>query len=83
MKIAEVREKYPNYKVSYLPKKDYEEGIRPRFRVKFLNETKYDEVFLAKNKEGKHYLLYPDRDFMTGFFKTRHEAIDWFKHGGR
>lgn len=83
MKIAEVRKKYPNYKISYLPKKDYLEGIKPRFKVKFINETKYDEVFIAKIDNRNHFLLYPHRDSMTGSFLTREKAIDWFRKGGR
>lgn len=83
MKINEVREKYPNYKTSYLPKKDFIEGSKDRLGVRIINKTKYDEVYLAKVDDNNHYLLYPNTNHLTGAFANRQKAIDWFKHGGR
>ena len=95
MKIAEVRKKYPDLKISYLPKKDYLYGIDDNNSIYRITKTvsgkliyprrkdKYNEIFLAKNSEGKHYLLYPYKNFKTGSFETRQRAIDWFRNGGR
>jgi predicted RNA-binding protein with EMAP domain len=95
MKIAEVRKKYPDLKISYLPKKDYLYGIDDNNSIYRITKTvsdklnyprrkdKYNEVFLAKNKESKHYLLYPYQNFKTGSFNRRQEAINYFRNGGR
>ena len=81
MKIKEVREKYPNVKISYLPKKDFEIGLTDTI-LKIRRKDKYENVYIAR--EGKkYYILYPVSNFMTGSFITRRKAIDWFKLGGR
>lgn len=84
MKIKEVRENYPNHKISYLPKKDFLKGSIDKFKgVRIINKTKYNEVYLAKDNNNKHFLLYPYTNNLTGGFKTREKAIDWFRNGGR
>lgn len=85
MKIEEVRNLFPNYKISFLPKKDYLVGINDKKSLikKKRRKDLYDEVYLANDGEGKHYLLYPVSRNLTGWFDTRQKAIDWFKNGGR
>lgn len=81
MGIKEVRKKFPDYKISYIPKKDYLKGITGT-RMKKRTQTSYDEVFISR-KEDKYYLLYPTRGHFTGSFDSRQKTINWFKNGGR
>lgn len=82
MTIKEVRLKYPELKISYLPKKDYLIGITDTKTMKQRKDD-YDDVFIAKESRNKYYLLYPSRDWLTGSFLTREKAIEWFRKGGR
>ena len=81
MKIKDVREKFPEYKISYLNKKDYLVGITDT-KIKKRREDLYEEVFIASNNR-KFYLLYPSGNNFTGSFKNKNEAVNWFKNGGR
>lgn len=84
MKIAEVRKNYPKVIVSYIPKKDYLEGIDDsKSPHKVRSKISYSAVYIAKDVENKYYLLYPYTNFFTGSFKTRKNAINWFRNGGR
>ena len=80
MKIKDVREKYRDYKISYIPKKDYLIGITEKFKKR--RQDLYDEVYIAR-KDSKYYLLYPVTNNFTRCFKNRKNTIDWFKNGGR
>jgi hypothetical protein len=85
MKISEVRDKYSDYIVTYFPKKDYLYGINDdnsRFKTESRKDI-YSEVFIAKDKDNKYYILYPVSESLTGSFSSRQKAIDWFKNGGR
>lgn len=82
MKIQEVRLKYPKFKISYLPKKDFIEGSKDRLGVKIINKCEYHQVYLAKFNNN-YFLLYPDTNHLTGKFNTREKAINWFRKGGR
>ena len=81
MKIKEVREKYPDYKISYIPKKDYLIGIN-RSKIYRRRKDKYEEIFIS-SKKRKYWILYIDTGFMTGGFKSKKDAIAWFRNGGR
>jgi len=81
MNIKEIIKKFPDYKISYIPKKDYLIGITGTRMIK-RTQTSYDELFIARKKD-EYYLLYPTRGHFTGSFKSRQSAIDWFKNGGR
>jgi ribonuclease HII len=85
MKIKEVRNLYPKYKISFLPKKDYLIGIDDSKTLAYKKRRKdlYNEVYIAKDNEDKYYLLYPTNNSITGSFINRQKAIDWFKKGGR
>lgn len=81
MKIKEVRGKYPDYKISLMPKADYEIGITDT-KINKRRKDKYEEIFIASNKR-KYWLLYPNIGNMTGSFKSKKEAVAWFVNGGR
>lgn len=77
MSITEVKASYP-YTITYLPKKDYDLGIsRPKDR-----KDEYENIFIASNKR-KYWILYADTGDMTGSFKSKREAVAWFRGGGR
>lgn len=80
MGIKEVREKYIDYKISYIPKKDYMIGITDNIKVR--RKDKYEEIFISSNK-NKYWILYINTGFMTGHFKSKKEAVAWFRNGGR
>ena len=81
MKIKDVREKYTDYKISYIPKKDYLIGITDN-KIKVRRKDKYEEIFISSNK-NKYWILYTNTGFMTGHFKSKKEAVAWFRNGGR
>jgi len=81
MKIKEVRERYSAYKISYIPKRDYLIGITDSV-YKVRRKDKYEEIFISSLK-NQYWILYPTQNFMTGSFKSKKEAVDWFKMGGR
>ena len=76
--IKEVRENFPQYNISYIPKKDFLLGFRPIVK----DDWKYEEVFIS-SKNRKYWILYPSTGHMTGSFKSKIEAVNWFKNGGR
>jgi hypothetical protein len=82
MNIKEVKEKYPRLKISHLPKKDYLIGITDT-NYKIHRKDNYDDVYIAKNETTYYYLLYPIKDLLTGSFKSKQRAINFFKKGGR
>ena len=82
MNIGVVREKYPDFKISFFPKEEFLIGITDT-KYKKRRKDKYKEVYLAKDGKNLYYLLYPSRNWFTGNFVTREKAIDWFKNGGR
>lgn len=81
MNIDEVRQKYPEYKISYIPKADFEIGLIDTIR-KVRRKDIYEETFISSNK-GKYWILYINTGFMTGHFKSKKEAVAWFRNGGR
>jgi len=81
MNIEQVRTKYTDYKISLMPKADYEIGITDT-KIKVRRKDKYEEIFIASNKR-KYYLLYINTNWMTGSFKSKKEAVAWFANGGR
>lgn len=81
MTIKDVRVKYPQYKISYLPKKNYIIGVDPK-RTNIRMNIQYDEVFIARH-DNEYYLLYPHTNNLTGSFDTREKVIEWFAKGGR
>lgn len=81
MKITEIREKYHDYKISYMSKKDYLVGTT-KLMKKFFNDHKYEDIFIA-SKENKFWILYIDTGFMTGHFNSKKEAVEFFRKGGR
>lgn len=83
MKIKEVKEKYPDYKISYIPKKDFLIGIsETATTIKVTSEDTYEDIFIAR-KKNKYWILYINRNFMTGHFNSKREAVTWFRKGGR
>jgi len=81
MKIDEVREKYPEYKISYIPKSDFEIGLTDRL-LKVIGKDIYEETFIS-SKNRKYWILYIKNGFMTGSFNSKKEAVTWFRNGGR
>lgn len=49
MDIKQVRAKYPDYKISHMPKAEYEIGITDN-KIKKRRKDKYEEIFIASNK---------------------------------
>ena len=81
MKIEQVRIEYPDYKISYMSRSDYEIGITD---TKFAKRSKdlYEEIFIASNKR-KYWILYTNTGNMTGHFKSKKDTVAWFVNGGR
>ena len=82
MQIEEVKEKYPNLKISYFPKEDFLIGITDT-KYKKRRKDLYEDVYIAEDDKNEFSLLYPSRNWFTGSFKTKQKAIEWFKNGGR
>jgi len=81
MRIDEVRQKYPEYKISYIPKVDFEIGLTDTILTRRRQDV-YEETFISSNK-GKYWILYINTGSMTGHFKSKKEAVAWFRNGGR
>jgi uncharacterized protein YlbG (UPF0298 family) len=81
MKITQLRTKYNDYKISYIPKIDYVIGITDT-KLKKRRKDLYKEVFIL-SKKRKYWILYTNTEHMTGYFNSKKEAVKWFKDGGR
>jgi len=81
MKITDIRNKYSEYKISYMSKKDYEIGITDTTASKRRKDI-YENVYIA-SKDKKYWLLYADSGNFTGSFNTKYDTVSWFKNGGR
>ena len=83
MKITDIRNKFIEYKISYMQKKDFVIGITAN-KIGTRRQDIYENVYIA-SKDKKFYLLYVVDDFtgFTGSFKSKKEAVSWFKNGGR
>jgi len=88
MEIEKVRKKYPEYRISYVPKADFKVGNVDKIlesgkrKITIKMEMPYEEIFIA-SKKRKYWLLYTERDWMTGSFKSKKKVVQWFKNGGR
>lgn len=81
MNIKQVREKYPDYKISYMPKAEYIIGITDS-KIGKRRKDNYKDVFIASNKQ-KYWLLYTNTGDMSGYFESKKKSVTWFANGGR